>query len=58
MDHLPDLARQYGVVRTPTLVLLGAEGQAAWRQEEDLSDEMPLDLDLVEGQIEALKINQ
>lgn len=57
MDHRPDLVRQYDVVRAPTLVLLDAEGQAAWMQDEGLSDEMPLDLNQAERQIEALTIN-
>ncbi len=57
MDHRPDLARQYAVIRAPTLILLDAEGQAVWRQDEGLSDESPLDLNQAERQIEALTIN-
>lgn len=58
MDHRPDLVRQYGVIRAPSLILVNAEGRVGWRQDEGLSDEMPLDLDHVEGQIEALRTNQ
>jgi len=57
LDHRPDLARQYDVIRAPTLVLLDAEGQVVWRQDEGLSDESPLDLNQAERQIEALTIN-
>lgn len=54
LDQRPDLARQYEVKRAPSLVLLNAEGQVAWKQDEGLSDELPLDLDQAERQIEAL----
>jgi hypothetical protein len=57
MDQRPDLARQFDVIRAPTLVLLNVEGQAVWRQDEGLSDESPLDLNQAERQIEALTIN-
>jgi len=58
MDHRPDLARQYEVIRAPTLILLNAEGQVVWKQDEGLSDESPLDLEQVEIQFEALSKNQ
>lgn len=54
LDLRPDLARQYEVIRAPSLVLLNAEGQVVWRQDEGLSDESPLDLEQVERQAEAL----
>lgn len=57
MDHRPDLARQHGVFRAPTLVLLDAEGQVIWKQDEGLSDEAPLDLSQAEHQIEELNVN-
>lgn len=57
LDHRSDLARQYDVIRAPTLVLLDAEGQVVWRQDEGLSDESPLDLDQAERQIEAVTVN-
>ena len=55
LDRRPDLAQQYSVIRAPSLVLLNATGQVAWRQDEGLSDEAPLDLEQVEIQVEALK---
>jgi len=57
IDRRPDLAQQYEVIRAPTLVLLNAEGQVVWRQDEGLSDESPLDLNQAERQVEALTIN-
>jgi hypothetical protein len=54
MDRRSDLARQYDVSRAPTLVLLNAESEIVWRQDEGLSDESPLDLDQAERQIEAV----
>ncbi len=54
MDRRPDLARQYEVIRAPTLLLLDAQGQVYWNHNEGLSDESPLDLDQAERQIEAL----
>lgn len=57
MDHRPDLAQQYTVFRAPTLVLVNAEGQVVWKQDEGLSDESPLDLNQAERQIEALTTN-
>ena len=50
----PDLARQYGVVRAPALVLLDAQGQVVWKQDVGLSDEAPLDLEQAKDQVEAL----
>jgi hypothetical protein len=54
MERRPDLARDYHIIRAPSLVLLNAEGQGVWRQDESLSDESPLDLNQAEHQIEAL----
>jgi hypothetical protein len=54
LDLRPDLARQYEVIRAPSLILLNAEGQIVWEQDESLGDESPLDLDQVKLQIEAL----
>lgn len=54
MDRRPDLARQYEVMRAPTLILIDAEGQTVWKQDEGISDESPLDLDEAERQIEKL----
>ena len=57
MDRRPDLAREYKVIRAPSLVLVNAEGQVVWRQDEGLSDESPQDLNQAERQVEALTIN-
>ena len=57
-DRRPDLARQYKVLRAPTLILLDAEGQTVWTQVESLSDETPLDLNQAERQIETLTQNR
>jgi len=54
LDQRPKLAQQYEVIRAPALVLLNAEGQVVWRQDEGLSDESPLDLDQAEAWFEAL----
>jgi hypothetical protein len=53
-DRRPDLAGQFKIVRAPALVLVNAEGQVAWKQDEGLSDESPLDLNQAERQVEAL----
>jgi len=52
LDRRPDCARQYQVIRAPTMILLDAAGQIVWRQDEGLSDEAPLDLERVEILIE------
>jgi hypothetical protein len=56
MDHRPDLAQQYQVIRAPALVLLNAESEIVWKQDEGLSDQVPLDLNQAERQVEALTI--
>lgn len=56
-DRRHDLAEQFHVVRAPALVLINAEGQIVWKQDEGLSDESPLDLNQAERQIEALTKN-
>lgn len=53
-DRRPDLASQFGVVRAPALVLVNAEGQAVWKQDEGLSDKSPLDLEQAEIQVERI----
>jgi hypothetical protein len=54
LDRRPDLAQEYGVIRAPALILLDAEGQVIWKQDESLSDEAPLNLKKVKVQVEAL----
>ena len=50
----PDLANQYGVARSPALVLLNAAGEVIWKQDFGLSDETPLDLETANNQIESI----
>lgn len=57
VDRRRDLAEQFHIVRAPALVLINAEGQVVWKQDEGLSDESPLDLNQAERQIEALTGN-
>lgn len=47
----PDLVRQYGIARSPALVLLDGNGQVVWKQDLGLSDESPLDL--IQAQIQV-----
>ena len=56
-DCRRDLAKGFGVARAPALVLVNAEGQVVWRQDEGLSDESPLDLNQAECQVETLTVN-
>ncbi|GAB4419416.1 MAG: hypothetical protein Kow002_07010 [Anaerolineales bacterium] len=56
-DRRHDLAEQFGVARAPALVLVNAEGQVVWKQDEGLSDGSPLDLNQAERQVEALTGN-
>jgi len=53
-DRRRDLAEQFHVFRAPALVLMNAEGQVIWKQDEGLSDESPFDLNQVERQIEVV----
>jgi hypothetical protein len=57
MDRRPDLARDYNIIRAPSLILLNVDGQVVWKQDEGLSDESPLDLNQAERQIEAMTGN-
>ena len=56
VDRRPDRARQYQVVRAPTLLLLDGQGVEIWRQDESVSDEAPLDLRRFEARIAALPV--
>jgi hypothetical protein len=49
-----DLAKQYGVVRAPALVVLDYTGETAWKQDLALSDEAPLDLEEAARQVELV----
>ena len=50
----PDLANQYGVARSPALVLLNAAGEVIWKQDLGLSDEAPFDINAASIQIENI----
>lgn len=54
LEQRPDVAKYYGIVRAPTLLLLGSTGDEVWRQDEVLSDRHVLDLEAAEAQIAAL----
>lgn len=54
LELRPDLAKQYDVIRAPTLILLNSVGQVVWKQNRILSDEAPLDLKEVEVQVSTV----
>ncbi|MCJ7700847.1 MAG: hypothetical protein MUO62_04645 [Anaerolineales bacterium] len=54
IEQRSDLARQYKVIRAPSMLLLDASGQIIWRQDDVLSDGLPLDLAAAEVQIAGL----
>jgi hypothetical protein len=56
-DRRRNLAAQWKIACAPVFVLVNAEGQVVWNQDEGLSDESPLDLNQAERQIEALTVD-
>jgi hypothetical protein len=54
MERRPDLIKQYGVYRAPTLLLLDSDGREVWRQDEVITDEHIFDLKRFEAEILAL----
>ena len=55
LDRRPDLGTQFGIYRVPAMLLLDADGRELYRQEESISDTLPLDLRVFETKIlEAL----
>jgi hypothetical protein len=53
--HKPThLAKEYKVIRGPTLLLIDPTGQVVWRQDEVVSDIEPFDLQAFELQIRKL----
>jgi hypothetical protein len=56
-NRRPDLARQYGVARSPALVLLDSMGRVVWKQDVGLSEDAPLDLIQAQRQIEILNLS-
>lgn len=54
LEQRPDVAKYYGIVRAPTLLLLDAAGDEVWRQDEVVSDSHVFDLKAAEAQIATL----
>ena len=54
IDWRSDLAKQYRVIRAPTLFLLDASGAEVWRQDGVRDDEYPLKIETVQDQINQL----
>lgn len=44
LDRCPNLGKQYQVIRSPSLLLVDAEGNVLLRQSDSISDAAPLDL--------------
>ena len=51
LDERPDLGEQFGIVRAPTLMLLDQTGKIIYKQDEVLTDAVPLNLPVIEGKI-------
>jgi hypothetical protein len=54
IEQRTDLVKRYKVIRAPSMLLLNADGEIVWRQDDVISDELPLDLSAAEAQILAL----
>jgi hypothetical protein len=54
LERRPGLGRRFGIRRAPTLLLLDAQGNEVWRQEDVLSDTHVFDLERAEAEVEAL----
>jgi len=54
IDQRTDLVKRYKVIRAPSMLLLDAEGEIVWRQDDVISDEFPLNLPAAEAQILTL----
>jgi hypothetical protein len=54
LEHRPDLGERYQIARAPTLLLVDAQGNEIWRQDEVVSDEQIFDLKRFQTEIEAL----
>jgi hypothetical protein len=54
LEHRPDLGEQYQIARAPTLLLVDAQGNEIWRQDEVVSDEHIFDLEQFQAEIDAL----
>jgi len=51
LDRRPDLGAQFNVIRAPSLLLLDRTGKIIYRQDEVVTDSMPMNLPLIEGKI-------
>jgi hypothetical protein len=58
LKHHLDLAHEYQVICTPTLLLLDSADQIVWRQNEVITDELQFDLMTLERQIEPLETGE
>ncbi len=58
LERRPDLAKEYSVYRAPTIILLDSAGQELWRQDESVGDDYPLDLTVLETQIDKLNAQE
>ncbi|MBU0511203.1 MAG: hypothetical protein KKD28_09185 [Chloroflexi bacterium] len=54
IEQRPDLAERYKVIRAPSMLLLDASGEIVWRQDDVISDGLPLDIEKIEVQIATL----
>jgi len=54
IEQRADLARRYKVIRAPSMLLLDPDGEIVWRQDDVISDDLPLDIDAMETQILVL----
>lgn len=55
LDRQKELGRQYNVHRAPALLLLDAAGNVVYRQNEVISDDLPLDLETFEQKIREMQ---
>ena len=54
IERRSDLAKKFKVIRASSMLLLDANGEIVWRQDEVISDELPLNLPAVEAQTVVL----
>jgi hypothetical protein len=57
LEKRPDLGKQYGIYRAPTLLLLDADGREVRRQDQVITDELIFDLQRFETEIVTLLEN-
>lgn len=54
LDRRPDLGEQFEIIRAPSLLLLDADGNTIYRQDEAITDLEPLDLPMLERKIQKV----